>query len=59
MNNNSVNLYCYSSDYVFLHNFTWSKIWVKVGLGWLKCGTFFYYTSIDVSAQGKFIYNSK
>ena len=40
MNNNSVNLYCYSSDYVFLHNFTWSKIWVKVGLSWLKCGIF-------------------
>ena len=40
MNNGSVNLYCYCSDYVFLHNFTWFKIWVKVGLSWLKCGIF-------------------
>ena len=40
MNNDSVNLYCYYSDYVFLHNFTWFKIWVKVGLSWLKYGIF-------------------
>ena len=40
MNNDSVNLYCYYSDYVFLHNFAWSKIWVKFGLTWLKCGIF-------------------
>ena len=40
MNNDSVNLYCYCSDRVFLHNFTWFKIWVKVGLSWLKCRIF-------------------
>ena len=40
MNNDSVNLYCYCSDCVFLHNFTWFKIWVKVRLSWLKCGIF-------------------
>ena len=40
MNNDSVNLYYYCSDCIFLHNFTWFKIWVKVGLSWLKCGIF-------------------
>ena len=58
MNNDSVNLYCYCSDYVFLHNFTWSNM----GEGWtqlVKMWFSFYYTSIDASAQGRFIYNSK
>lgn len=57
MNNDSVNLYCYCSDYVFLQNFT--QFNMCEGWTWLKCGIFFYYTSIDASAQERFIYNSK
>lgn len=58
MSNDSVNLYCYCSEYVFLHNFTWSNM----SEGWtylVKMWYFFYYTSIDASAQERFIYNSK
>ena len=36
MNNDSINLYYYCSDYVFLHNFTWSNM--GEGWTWLKCG---------------------
>ena len=60
MNNDSVNLYCYCSDYVFLHNFTWFKIWVKVGLNWLKRGIFSIILALmRVLKEGLFIYNSK
>ena len=36
MNNDSINLYYYYSDYVFLHNFTWSNM--GEGWTWSKCG---------------------